>query len=294
MMPLDPYGTQTRWVGIGSGGPKDTTFKAYPSEGWLQVTPDHGSIRQDGSSDMRVNISVDWTHFDKEGPAQGTVVLAASDGSNVTITVPAVRPLAPSSNYHGFVQGDDYVVMEAAHFKKNVSASEYAYHEIEGYGRTLSGVSMYPVTAYNFTLGKGPSLTYNFWAHASSNIDITVQIAPSNNFILDHQLAFGLQLDSQKPQMMFPIPLTSLLEVSQPGENNRAKEIGAVPSDWINVVSSEIRNVTLSANLTGAGEHELTIWGMSAGIVLERIWVDFGGIKARGWSYLGPPESKRV
>jgi hypothetical protein len=42
------------------------------------------------------------------------------------------------------------------------------------------------------------------------------------------------------------------------------------------------------------GEHKLVIWGMSAGVVLERILVDFGGIRERGYSYLGPPESVRL
>jgi hypothetical protein len=37
----------------------------------------------------------------------------------------------------------------------------------------------------------------------------------------------------------------------------------------------------------------LKIWGMSAGIVVERILVDFGGIRGRGHSYLGPQESRR-
>jgi hypothetical protein len=27
---------------------------------------------------------------------------------------------------------------------------------------------------------------------------------------------------------------------------------------------------------------------------VERIWVDLGGILERGYSFLGPPESKRV
>jgi len=38
----------------------------------------------------------------------------------------------------------------------------------------------------------------------------------------------------------------------------------------------------------------LKIWGMSTGIIVERIWVDMGGIAKRGYSYLGPPESVRV
>jgi hypothetical protein len=67
-----------------------------------------------------------------------------------------------------------------------------------------------------------------------------------------------------------------------------------VPPDWIGVVESDVRNVTLSVDFEQAGKHSLTVWGMSTGVVVERIWIDFGGIHDRGYSYLGPPESLRV
>jgi len=290
LLPIDRYGTQTRWVGIGSGGPKDTEWRAYPSVPWLRIEPEHGNIKRDGSSDMRAYISVNWDKYDNQDSA--TITLAGNEGSNVTITVPVFESPPPPKKYKGFVQGDGYVVMEAAHYSSKSSAESYSYEVIDGYGRTLSGVSVFPVTAYNFTLGSGPSLTYDFWAHQDSEARITIQIGPSNNFIYHKQLAFGVQVDKEEPKTLFPIPTNSLMDVSN-GNDNRAKEIGAVPSDWINVVSSEIRNVTLSANIS-RGAHELKIYGMSAGIVLERIWVDYGGIAERGWSYLGPPESLRM
>jgi hypothetical protein len=70
-----------------------------------------------------------------------------------------------------------------------------------------------------------------------------------------------------------------------------------VPIDWEPTVIQDVRNITMTVELEEGkirGEHSVTIWGMSAGIVLERIWVDMGGIKSRGYSLLGPPESKRI
>jgi hypothetical protein len=42
------------------------------------------------------------------------------------------------------------------------------------------------------------------------------------------------------------------------------------------------------------GKHTIKIYGMTTGIVLERVLVDLGGIRSRGYSYLGPPESAHV
>lgn len=78
--------------------------------------------------------------------------------------------------------------MEAAHVSSNTTASGYAFQEIDWYGRTLSGVEMFPVTNQNFSLGSGPSLGYDFWA-----VDT---IGPSLNYFLGNYLSFGVQMDS--------------------------------------------------------------------------------------------------
>jgi len=292
LLPMDPYGAKTRWVDIGSSGPRNVDFTAVPDVEWLKVSPGKGRIARDASKDDRLRISVDWDNAPTSGA--GKVQISGSDGSNVTITIPVTIPSAPPTDFHGFVEGDGYVVMEASHFSRNTSSEGYAFQNIEGYGRTLSGLEMFPMTTQNFTLGTGPSLEYDFWTHSKGPAVVTVQIGPTLNFFgLDKPLAFGLQMDDDKAKEIHPIPLVPLGYVSEkPGSTPSA--IGAVPIDWINIVKSEIRNVTMPVEFRRAGEHTLKIWGMSTGIIVERIWVDMGGIAKRGYSYLGPPESVRV
>ncbi|WWD20430.1 hypothetical protein CI109_104906 [Kwoniella shandongensis] len=320
VFPLDPYGAQTRWVDVGAGGPRNTSFKIKSDEKWLKVSQDRGKVKWDGSEDVRIYISVDWDKVDTSSSAkvikgedgvsktEGHLLFQADDHTNVTVTVPIIIPPSPPGDFHGHVQGDGYVVMEARHFSRNTSVEGYAYEEIEWYGRTISGLEMFPVSTKNFTLGQGPKLEYDFWSHDTSDslvnlndedegeatVEVIVQIGPSNNFILGKQLTLGVQLDSLPPTEVHPIPLGDL------GDDQRKGEVGAVPKDWFDVVMNEIRNVTLSIPVKDedtwkeAGKHTVSIWGMSAGIVIERIWVDLGGIKERGYSYLGPPESIRV
>ena len=292
LMPMDPYGAKTRWVDIGSSGPKNVHFTAKPDVAWLNVSPSEGRVARDASTDVRLRLSVDWDNAPSSG--EGKVQISASDGSNVTITVPVLVPKGPSPDFHGFVEGDGYVVIEASHFALNESSEGYSFENIEGYGRSLSGLEMFPMTTQNFTLGSGPWLGYSFWTHSSGPARVTVQIGPSLNFFgQDKPLAFGLQVDNAEPKEIHPIPLEPLGYVTEkPG--GRPAAIGAVPIDWINIVKSEIRNVTLPVEMYEAGAHTLKIWGMSTGIIVERIWVDMGGIQARGYSYLGPPESVQV
>jgi hypothetical protein len=255
-------------------------------------------IKGDGMSDTRCFISVDW---DKVPPAkggvpyeepEGAIIFTTSDGTNVSTFAPVVNYPSIPHDFTGFIEGDGYVVMEAAHFSHNKSADGYAYQELLDFGRGLSALEMFPVTNHNFTLGHGPSLSYNFFAQGNSypnnTFEVTVQIAPSLNFIIGRQIAFGLQFDNRDAEIITPVPVERV-----PNQG----DIGSVPIDWEPTVIQDVRNVTMAVELEEGkvrGEHSVTIWGMSAGIVLERIWVDMGGIKQRGYSLLGPPESKRV
>jgi hypothetical protein len=296
--PMDRYGASSCWVEISSGGPADVTWSTSTNVSWLHVEPSSGEIKGDGSTDTRCYITVDWDkvpvangnkpHYEPEG----AIIFTTSDGTNVSIFAPVVNYPSVPDAFVGFVEGDGYVVMEPAHFQSNKSVGGYAYEELVDFGRGLSGVEMFPVTNENFTIGQGPSLRYDFYAQGDSydggKLEVTVQIAPSLNFILGKQIAFGLQFDDRKAEIITPVPTDRV-----PNQG----DIGSVPIDWEPTVIQDVRNVTMTVELGEGkvrGEHSLTIWGMSAGIVLERIWVDMGGIRSRGYSLLGPPESRRV
>lgn len=288
MMPMDPYG-RSRWFEVGSGGPKDITFTATSNESWLTVSPPDGWIKGDGSTDTRCWINVDWDSMPADlVSGTGSISVNGSDGSMVMITVPVNNTQRPPEDFHGFVEGDGYVVMEAGHHTGNSSAdmdgTTYNWEEIDYYGRTYSGMAVYPIGPQNFTAGEGPSLSYDFWAVDSmpnNTVNVTLQIGPSLNFMLGSFLSFGVSMDDQAPQSINPVPWAPL---------------GSQPKDWEWVVANEVRNVTLAMDLgaEGPAQHTLNIWGMTIGVVVQRIWIDMGGIEARGYSYLGPPESQRV
>ncbi|WWD16299.1 hypothetical protein CI109_100725 [Kwoniella shandongensis] len=291
LLPLDPFGAKTRWIHVGSAGPRTTTWKVT-SDDWVIVEPKYGKVKKDGSEDSRIRVSIDWEKAPESG--KGTFHLDASDGSEVTILVPVNKYAFPPSKFKGHVQGDGYIAIEAAHHSTNTTKEEYAFHNLKGYGRTLSGLEMFPRSTQNFTAGEGPSLTYDFWTHDAGEVEINVQIGPALNFLgTNKTLAFGFQIDDQPVRTINPIPVEPL-GFARDKPENKPVAIGAVPKDWIGIVKNEIRDVRLEAKLEHEGAHKITLYGMTTGIVFERILVDSGGISGRGYSYLGPPESVRV
>jgi hypothetical protein len=107
-------------------------------------------------------------------------------------------------------------------------------------------------------------------------VDVTLHLGPALNFILGRRIAFAVQIDDGDVVPIYPVPEAKL---------------GSLPHDWEDVVANEIREVSTKGEVKAPGKHSITVYGMTAGIVLERVLVDFGGIKERGYSYLGPPAS---
>jgi hypothetical protein len=286
LMTMDRYG-RSRWIDIGSSGPKDVHYNVTSND-WLRVSPDHGLIKRDASTDARIRVTVDWEKVPSDA-TEGEVHFSATDGSEQSFVVPIKQYSAPE-DYKGFIEGDGYIAIEAGHFASNKFIGEYAFIEMDNYGRTHSGLEMFPMTTQNFTVGDGPSLTYEFYTHTSGLANITLDIGPSLNFLGKNKtLSFGFQLDNEEPTIIRPVPVLSINEAM-----HLPTAVGAVPYDWIDIVENEIRKVVKEVDLKQSGKHSITLYGMTTGVIFERVVVDLGGVKGRAGSYLGPPESVRV
>lgn len=293
---MDRFG-QRRWVDVSSGGPSEVDWWITKPD-WVHLSQAHGRLLGDGSADTRVFVDIDWDLIgalwaDDQGVQTGEMVVEASDGTKVSVFVPVGSANGPPEGWHGAVEGDGYVAIEAAHHTTaklrqdggiDDSSPIVVWKEIPYYGRTLSGLTMLPVSREAFEPGEGPSVGYDFWLTSllKDHLDVDILIGPSLNFILGERLAFGLSLDGGEVQVVHPVP------ESKPG---------LLPDDWEQVVSQEARVVSVKMAVDsakkGQGAHHLTIWGMSSGIVVQRIVVNMGGLDGKN-SYLGPPASLTV
>jgi hypothetical protein len=280
---MDKYG-RDRWMEIGSGGPESVTVQVKARESWVKTSVEKAKITPDGKNDVRVWLSIDWEVAGKA--EKGHVDLVSSCGTKVVITLPLVHALDPPSSFKGSIQGDGYVAIEAGRSTDVVPASsngqDFSWTELPFYGRTRSGLAIMPVQDTDFPLGKGPSVEYNFFLTTPPAKAVTaiLHLGPTLNYILGKRLAFGIQLDEGEIKQVHPVPEAPL---------------GSLPHDWEEVVAEEIRVVEVELPLNGrVGQHKLRLWGITTGIVVERVLIDLGGIRARGKSYLGPPESTFV
>ena len=280
--PMDPYGPTSRWMDIYSRGTGSFSFKVSPGVDWVTATPTSGTIGANGNTtDTRVYLTVDW-----DGAPAGASVIPINVTSSTSYgnygmpmaRLPVNKTTVPDS-FRGFVESDKTISIEPEHSSRNTSNGNISYAVIPSAGRTLSGVTLLPVTIPSQPVSaSSPHLEYDIYLFTQTTAIISVYLTPAQNTDPLRPLRFAVSIDDAAPQVVQPIPSGSYAYSSPE------------PQWWISMTSnSAIVNTTIHAVTPGA--HTLNLWALEPGVVFQKIVMDLGGVRP---SYLGPPESMRV
>jgi len=263
---FDVFNKQRRYVDVFNRGQGAFQFTAKASAPWVLVTPTGGSVEKD----QRVWISVDWANV-PFGETEGSVSIAGPDIQPLTVKLKAFNPSAPGPDaLNGFVEADGYVSIEAEHYTKKVDAGDTRWEKIDDLGRTLSSMTIFPVTAASATPPQdSPCLEYRMYLFHPGEVAVDAILAPTLNFVPGRGLRFAISFDDSPPQVVDAL------------EHNSVK-------DWSQAVEDSVRKVKSKHTVAGVGYHTLKFWMVDPGIVLQKLVVDTGGVKP---SYLAPPES---
>ncbi|PGH27923.1 hypothetical protein AJ80_00473 [Polytolypa hystricis UAMH7299] len=277
--PIDPY-IPHRWIEIYSRGTESFEFKVSPHDSWVKATPSSGKISPKGKTDTRVLISIDWANAPEGSNSASINVTSSRDYGNFgmpTIHLPVNKTMAPDS-FKGFVETDRTISIEAEHTSRKTDGDGVSYKTIPGYGRTLSGVALYPNTIDSQSAPSSPRLEYDTYIFSKdAKADVTVYLGTSLNVDPERPLKYAIGFDSEEPQVVQYVEPTPM---------------GALPSNWDPTVGTAVWTNNTIHNLEGGGKkHTLKLWALEPGVVFQKIVVDLGGVRE---SYLGPPETPRL
>jgi hypothetical protein len=272
-----------RYFDVGAGGPAPFTFTATSNVPWLTLTPAKGSISPD-APEQRVFASVnDWSKL-SAGANNAQITFVATAKGQPSLSVSAVfvaTKNTPASGFKGFVEGTGVISIEAAHATRKSTVQGISWTELQGLGKTLSGLTPLPDFDNNFAVGAGPTLEYDFFNFNTNggNVNVIVYMSPQLNSATDsNPAAFSVQLDSQSAVKVTPIP---------------SSVPGGLPNGWTTNDGWVANSIILSSTQfkgVSPGAHTLKLSAITATVVIQKIVIDVGGLQP---SYLGPPESIR-
>jgi hypothetical protein len=265
---FDAFNRQRRYIEVFNRGSAPFQFTAKANVPWISLSEGDGRIDKD-KKEKRVWVTVNWAKV-PSGTSDGSVTLSGA-GGEVTVKVEAFSPQTPArASLRGFVEAGGYVSIEAEHYSTKTDSRAARWEKISDYGRTLSSMTVFPVTSESVTPPRNsPCLEYRMYLFHSGAVRVDAILAPTLNFVPGRGLRYAISFDDQAPEIVDALEHNSV-------------------ADWSRAVEDSVRHVTSKFVLEKPGHHTLKFWMVDPGIVLQKLVLDFGGVKP---SYLGPPES---
>ncbi len=259
---FDCFSKQQHYIEIFNQGETPLRYTIKSGKPWVLISPQSKTINQQ----ERLEVQIDWK---KVPHGKHTVPITIKSKGQQTVVVFAIVDNRSDQNPEGFVESNGYVSIEAAHFTKAINSDEVQWKVIPEIGKTLSGVSPFPVTAAPQTLKEtSPHLEYDIYVFQPGEIKIDSYLSPTLNFH-NEGLRFAVSIDDEEPQ---PINMHE----------------GYSDKLWNQWVADNIIIKTSSHTLSAPGKHTVKFWMVDPGIVLQKIVV---GTNAPQQSYMAPPES---
>ncbi len=186
----------------------------------------------------------------------------------------SIYDIPKSAKKNTFYEFDDYVSIDASHFTQSINTNNIIWKILPDLGKTGSAITPFPVTANNQTPGgNAPHVEYEFYTLGDGGFKINAYFSPTLNFHnTENGLQYAISIDDEKPQII---------------SINKGVEVNYT-SEWNKWVADNIIIRTSNHSISKPGKHILRYWMVNPGVVLQKLVLDFGGVKQ---SYLGPPET---
>ncbi|MGC3989064.1 MAG: glycosyl hydrolase 115 family protein [Chthoniobacteraceae bacterium] len=207
-------------------------------------------------------------------------VSPAPTTENVCPPAPAAASVVsiPAGAQHGdFVERDQVVSMDAGHFthRKDL-ASGAGWRALPGLGRSGSAVTVLPSTVA-LSPAAAPSLDYRFYVSAAAPAKLHVRLLPTHPLVTGQGLRFAVGIDDGTT---LPLAITTGFDPTKSRQGM---------TEWQRrVLANATETVADLPQPLAPGWHTLHLVAVDAGVVVDKIVIDLGGLKP---SYDGPAET---
>lgn len=265
---------ENRFIDIFNLGRESSRWFAQPNQNWIKLTQIAGNF----SDDARIRVSIDWANVPQGDDVSGMIQISAA-GATRRLKVPIFNPKHPRPpKQMAFVESNGAVAIEAEHFTARIDRGGVGWQVIPGLGRSGDSVAIFPTTAATVSAGRiavdAPRLEYQVRLFHPGNVTVTCYVVPTHPLVAGEDLRLAIGFDNQTPQVI-----------------TIDKGLVVPSAAWSQNVLNATATGSATFEIAAAGPHVLKLYMIDAGVVLDKIVIDTGGVRP---SYLGPPETRVV
>lgn len=262
----NPYTRKSSFIEIYNKGNEAFNWQASTKEDWIKLSKQSGETAlQD-----RIEVSIDWDKVPTGTDITGKIEIV-SDEKTEKIYVPVFNPASPSpAELKGlYVEDNGCVSINAGKFHRKVENNDIKINSIKGLGYENECVQLGEATKPSQNMwftNKAPKAEYDFYTFNAGNVTVHAYALPLFPIDSKHDTRYGIMIDEGMVQWM----------------TTNAKEYS---SQWrLNVFRNSAVS-TINMSIDKPGKHTLKLICSDPGMVIQKVVIDFGGMKR---SYLGP------
>ncbi|WP_184542108.1 glycosyl hydrolase 115 family protein [Mucilaginibacter sp. FT3.2] len=256
-----PWEKSSHYIEVFNKGKTAFSYTVQSPAPYVVIKQNSGKVTEQ----EKIWVSIDWAKVPHKVIHAPLTITALGKKVTVKLTINNKQ----SASDGAFHQNNGYIAIEAQHYSRAVNGNAISWMVLPGYGKTLSGVTTMPVTAKKQQPGGScPHLEYRINLTDTGWVSLQAFVSPTIDFRNGHGLFYAVSIDNETPQQV---------NISTAADSK----------DWAEAVSDNIRKMITKHHITQPGIHTIKYWMVDAGVVLQKVVVDAGGLKP---SYLGPPE----
>ncbi|WP_330941583.1 glycosyl hydrolase 115 family protein [Bacteroides sp. MSB163] len=277
---FNTYLRQSYYVDVFNKGATPLKWKAAVTNDWILVSKKSGET----ATEDRIEVSIDWAKVPAGERILGTLDITSDRGEKESVYISVFNPTSPSLAEMDtlFVENNGYVSIDAASFHRKVESDAIKMIMIPNLGCENTAVQLgNPIAPAQRTAGRNtPRLEYDFYTFEQGSVDVYTYVLPTFPISKDRGYAgheatnvetkYGVCID-EGPVMT---PSTSSFEYAQ---------------IWYESVLKNCRINKTTLHIDKPGKHTVKIICGDAGTVLQKVVLDFGGMKR---SYMGPQPTR--
>jgi hypothetical protein len=258
-----PAGSKVYFIDLYLQKAESLSWSASIDNNWISLSQETGNLRPEfGKNQVRIWVSIDWEKFPGKKDASGRITFTAN-GKRILVKVSATNNAIDDSATTVYWESNGYVSIWASNYSHK-TGGEKGWKELDGLG--YSGKCVYtpyiqPVNIdTNQIVKESPSLSYDFYSTSEVAPTLSIYSLPTHPVNNTFSQRYAVSIDDG------PIQIVDFRTFGRSEE-------------WKQNVLRNTAHKQIKVPYLKRGKHTLKIFLIDPGVFLDRITIDFGGLK---------------